>query len=445
MRRFLNRVQAWLIPATWAWMTFGLGALEPVLPPPVRSDQELLELLQRTAFDYFWTEANPNNGLVRDRSRTDSKCSIAAVGFGLSAIGIGVERGYIDRRSAAVRVQRTLQTFVQAPQGPQPSGTIGHRGWYYHFLEMDSATRAWNCELSSIDTALLLAGVIDASRFFSHANATEGSIRRDAGTLLARVDWEFMRDGRDTLSMGWHPERGFLARHWVGYNEAMLLYLLGMGVQEKPLPASAWTAWNRGYLWRTNQAQAYIDFPPLFGHQYSHCWVDFRGRTDAWLAPRGISYFENSRRATLAQHSYCMVNPLQHLGYGALEWGLTACDGPDGYAARGAPPAEGDDGTLAPTAVAASLPFAPEICLPTLRSLYDRHGVRMWTRYGFRDAMNNGRNWVADDVLGIDQGPIMLMIENHRSGSVWRRVGGHPVICRGLRRAGFRALGGSRN
>jgi len=415
-----------------------LVALDPEPPPPVSSDDELLEHLQRGAFEYFRSEANPANGLVRDRSTSQSKCSIAAVGFGLSGWCIGVERGYCTRVEAAERVVTTLRTFARGRQGADEEGVIGHRGWFYHFLEMETATRAWKCELSSIDTALFLAGALDAARFFDRSDAVEREIRGLSRFLVERVDWQWMCDGETVLSMGWHPERGFIPRCWVGYNEGMILYLLGLGVSSKPLPTGAWEGWTRGYLWSTHHGQSYFDFPPLFGHQYSHCWVDFRGRQDALMRERGIDYFENSRRAVLAQQAYCMENPRGHAGYGERMWGITACDGPGGYGARGAPPSENDDGTIAPTAVGASVPFAPEICLPTLREIHRLWGDRLWTRYGYRDAFNPGRGWVATDVLGIDQGAMLVMIENHRSGSVWKRMMGDPVIRRGMERAGFR-------
>lgn len=414
--------------------------LESLPPPIVQNDDQLLDAIERTAFEYFRSEADPATGLIKDRSTPDSKCSIAAVGFGLSAWCIGVDRGYVTREEAATRVRATLATFLKGPQGDAATGVIGNRGWFYHFLEMGSATRAWKCELSSIDTALFLAGALDASRFFTGSVPVEREIRRMSNALVDRVDWRWMCDGADVLSMGWHPERGFIPRCWVGYNEAMLLYVLALGASRDPLPPTAWSGWTRGYVWSTQHGQSYVDFPPLFGHQYSHCWIDFRGRADSWMRSRGIDYFENSRRAVLAQQAYCMANPGGFAGYGPLLWGITACDGPQGYGARGAPPAENDDGTLAPTAVGASLPFAPEICLPTLRNLHQTWGTRLWTKYGYRDAFNPSRDWVATDVLGIDQGAMILMVENYRSGAVWKRMEGHPVIRRGLRRAGFKRL-----
>ncbi len=414
-------------------------------PRPFADDAEFLELLQATAFDYFWREANPTNGLVKDRSTTNSFCSIAATGFGLTALGIGVDHGWISRAQARTRALTTLRTFWEGPQGPAAAGVIGHRGWFYHFLDMDTATRFRQVELSSIDTALFLAGALYAREYFNSSHPDERRIRELADALLERVDWHWMTDGGDTLTMGWHPESGFIPSRWVGYNEAMILYLLALGAPRNPLPPESWTAWTRGYRWATHHGWSYVEFPPLFGHQYSHCWVDFRGRADAWMRVRGLDYFENSRRATLANRAYCMENPRGWRGYGPLQWGLTACDGPGfgpyhAYMARGAPPPENDDGTLAPTAVGGSLPFAPEVCLPTLRHLYTAHRERLWTPFGFRDAFNLTADWWDPDVLGIDQGPILIMAENHRTGRVWRRFMNNAVIRRGLERAGFQRL-----
>jgi hypothetical protein len=412
------------------------------------SDDAFLDRLEHAAFDYFWNEANPTNGLVRDRSTPESKSSIAAVGFGLSAINVAIERGWITREAGRARVAVTLQTFLNGAQSDQPSGIIGTHGWFYHFLEMDTAVRAWRCELSSIDTILFLAGAIDSAQFFDRPFASESRIRSDVQQLIGRVDWNWMANRSNSFSMGWHPETGFIARRWIGYNEAMILYLIALGAVESGVVAASnsaplqvsWEAWTEGYQWRTNYGQAYIEFPPLFGHQYSHCWVDFRGITDAWLRPHQITYFENSRRATLAQQAYCISASGRFHNYGPLEWGITSSDGPHGYSGRGSPPAENDDGTIAPTAVGGSLPFAPEVCLPTLRHLDAEYGDRLWTRYGFRDAYNRTGNWWGPDVLGIDQGPILIMAENYRTGAVWRRMHQNKIIRSGLKKAGFRPL-----
>ena len=407
------------------------------VPRPFASDDEFLEYVQRTSFDYFWYLANPGNGLVPDRSTTTSPCSIAAVGFGLTAIGIGVDHGWISRNQGVTRVLRTLNTFLNGPQGSNTSGTIGYKGWFYHFLDMNTATRSPSSELSSIDTTLLLAGILYAKQYFDSTNTDETRIRTMADAIFNRVDWSWMARGTDGVSMGWFPPGDFLANNWVGYNEGMILYSLGLGAATNPLPASVWNRWTGGYTWATNYGQAFVPFPPLFGHQYSHCWIDFRHSADPYMNGHDSTYFENSRRASLAQRAYCIANPLNRVGYSSDVWGLTACDGPTGYAARGAPPAQNDDGTIAPTAAGGSMPFTPEFSLPALRYFYSHYRRNIWTPYGFRDAFNLGQQWYASDELGIDQGPIVVMIENYRSQRVWRLFMRNEEIQRGLQRAGF--------
>lgn len=407
------------------------------VPRPFASDDEFLEYVQETSFDYFWYLANPGNGLVPDRSTTTSPCSIAAVGFGLTAIGIGVDRGWISRTQGVTRVLTTLNTFLNGPQGSNTSGTIGYKGWFYHFLDMNTSLRSPSSELSSIDTTLLLAGILYAKQYFDRTNTDETSIRTMADAIFNRVDWNWMARGTNVVSMGWFPPGGFLANNWVGYNEGMILYSLGLGAATNPLAASAWNRWTGGYTWATNYGQAFVPFPPLFGHQYSHCWIDFRHIADPYMNGHDSTYFENSRRASLAQRAYCIANPLNRVGYSSNVWGLTACDGPTGYSARGTPPAQNDDGTIAPTAAGGSMPFTPEFSLPTLRYFYSHYRRNIWTPYGFRDAFNLGQQWYASDELGIDQGPIVIMIENYRSQRVWRLFMRNEEIQRGLQRAGF--------
>jgi hypothetical protein len=399
-------------------------------------DNDFLEYVQQVSFDYFWYLANPTNGLIPDRTMAGSACSIAAVGFGLSSIDIGIDHGWISRSQGAARVLTTLNTFLQGPQGTNASGIIGYRGWFYHFLDMNTALRA-SAELSSIDTALLLGGVLDAKQYFDGTNSDETAIRSTADAIFNRVDWNWMTQGTNVLAMGWFPGSGFINSSWVGYNEAMLLYCLGLGTATNPLPASSWSSWASGYTWATYYGYSYIPFPPLFGHQYSHCWIDFRHIGDAFMNSHDSTYFENSRRASLAQRAYCIANPLSHVGYNGTVWGLTACDGPSGYSAHGAPPAEGDDGTIAPTAAGGSIAFTPEYSIPTLRYFYTNYRPRIWTAYGFRDGFNLGASWVAADELGIDQGPIVIMIENYRTQRVWQRFMRNAEVQRGLQRAGF--------
>jgi hypothetical protein len=288
--------------------------------------------------------------------------------------------------------------------------------------------------------------MLDAKEFFGRNDAVEQEIRSLADKIFERVDWQWMLNGGDTLTMGWHPERGFLGARWKGYNEASILYLLGIGAEgPNALEPKHWSIWTKTYDWRTSYGFSFIHFPPLFGHQYSACWVDFRSIDDEFTRAKGITYFENSRRATLAQREYCIANPGEFPGYGPDIWGLTACDGPGsngahGYIARGAPPAENDDGTIAPTAAGGSLPFAPRECTSALRVMYDRYRETIWCGYGFRDAFNLKENWWGADVIGIDQGAILLMAENLRTGRVWERMSRNDVLQRGLKRAGFRPV-----
>ncbi len=428
-----------------AWVESPNSAVVSGRPHSFASDAEFLEYVQQASFDFFWHEANPANALVRDRSQPFSPISIAGVGFELTGIGIAIDHGWISRDQGRQRVLTALRNFWNGPQGTNTTGMIGYNGWFYHMLRLDTATRDGSSELSSIDTALLLAGVLYVRQYFDTDQPDETEIRSLASAIFNRVDWQWMANGGSSLSMGWQPESGFLPWRWIGYNEAMILYIMGLGAPTNPLPPGQWSSWISGYLWHTNYGYAYVEFPPLFGHQYSHCWIDFRHIGDAYMNGHGISYFENSRRATLAQQAYCVANPGGYAGYGSNVWGLSACDGPgygsySGYTARGAPPAQNDDGTIAPTAVGGSMPFAAEICLPTLRHFYDQFLTNLWFGYGFRDAFNLTANWWDSDVLSIDQGAILLMAENYRSQAVWQRFAQIPEIQRGLQAAGFTNL-----
>jgi hypothetical protein len=433
--------------------------------PTPASDDAMLEELEHRTFEFFWRTADPVTHLVPDRYPTPSFSSIAAVGFGLTAYAIGAERGYVSRIEARDRVLATLAFLRDAPQGDAAQGMTGYRGFYYHFLDMATGQRYRDVELSSVDTALLLAGVLFCREYFSGADAAESELRRIADALLARVEWAWMQPRAPGIAMGWQPEQGFLDHDWVGYNEAMIVILLALG-SPAPVAPAAWDAWSARYgeTWGAAYGQVHLQFPPLFGHQYSHLWVDFRGIRDRFMRAHDLDYFENSRRATLAQRAYAIANPDGWVGYGANVWGLTACDGPGdmtltvagrprtlrGYDARGM--ASHDDGTLAPTAMVASLPFAPELVTPGIRELERRWGTQILGAYGFFDAFNPsfpatarpatgrvvpGAGWVDVDYLGIDQGPIIGMIENHRSGLVWKTMQHSEYLRRGLIRAGF--------
>jgi hypothetical protein len=412
---------------------------------PFASTDQFLDYIQEANFDYFWYWANPLNGLVPDRSQTNSTCSIAAVGFGLTAIGIAIDHGWITRAQGVARVLTTLNTFLQGPQGPQTTGVIGYNGWFYHFLDMNTALRA-NSELSSIDTTLLLGGILYAKQYFNQTSPDETSIRTMATSIFNRVNWNWMAQGTDAVSMAWYPNTGFISNNWIGYNEGMIIYCLGMGSSTSPLPSTAWNRWTSGYVWGTNYGEACVQFPPLFTYQYSHCWIDFRHTADAYMNSHNSTYFENSRRASLAQVAYSIANPNHEVGYSSNVWGLTASDGPNGYASHGLPPLGFDDGTIAPTAAGGSIAFTPEYSEPALNYFYTHFRPHLWTAFGFRDAFNLGQQWYDGYVngvdtgpveLGIDQGPIVIMIENYRTQRPWKLFMLNPEVQTGLQRAGF--------
>lgn len=414
-----------------------LSVLAPAIAHAIDSAVLLNELEER-GFRYFWEQANPSNGLIKDRSTPNSPCSIAAVGFGISAICVGIERGWVGREDGRARILTTLDTFWNGPQGSGQTGFIGYKGLFYHFLDMYTARRTWSCEVSTIDSALLFAGMLHAREFFSTDEPGDVQVRTLVDQIYQRADWNFFRNGNQAILMGWKPGTGFSGfGPWIGYNEAMILYILALGSPTFPVPETAWNAWTSGYDWGTWYGYSYVYFPPLFGHQYSHCWIDFRYIQDAYMRGRGITYFENSRRATLAQREYCIDNPYGWVGYGPDLWGLTACDGPNGYNARGAPPAQNDDGTIAPTAAGGSIAFAPEVAIPALVNMYDSYAANLWSTYGFKDAFNLTQNWWDTDYLGIDQGPIVIMISNYRNERTWDLFMRNADIQRGLTRAGF--------
>ncbi len=307
---------------------------------------------------------------------------------------------------------------------------------------MNSATRTWTCELSSIDTGLLLAGMLYSKQYFNGADSSETKIRALTDSIVARIDWGWMRNSGFSLTMGWHPESNFINARWIGYNEAMILYIVGLGVPVNSLFATYFNELTKVYQWfySSRLGNSFVSFPPLFGHQYSHSWVDFRNIADTYMKGKGITYFENSRRATLDQRLYCIENPKGFSGYGPNMWGITASDVPTGYNARGTN--MNDDGTLNPTAPGGSMPFAPEITIPALREMYDVHRQKIWTGYGFTDAFNVTKNWWGPDVLGIDQGPIILMTENYRTGNVWKTFMKEKIITDGLAKAGFTTVTG---
>ena len=419
---------------------------------------ERLDVLQRHSFEYFLHETNPLNGLVADKSHAGSPASIASVGFALAVYPVGVARNWMTRAEATMRVLTAMRFFSNSRQGQDVDAT-GYKGFYFHFLDMVTGKRAGDCELSTIDTAFLLAGMLTAAAFFDEDHDDEREIRTLADELYRRVDWQWACNGRATVTHGWKPEGGFLLYRWEGFDEAMLLYILGLGSPTFPLPVESYAAWASTYEWKNIYGVEFIYAGPLFVHQYSHIWVDFRGIKDTFLREKGIDYFENSRRATIVQREYAIRNPLGFAGYGENFWGLTASDGPGwtsrriggidrtffDYVARGAPYGP-DDGTVAPWAVVASLPFAPEIVLPALKNFQDVY-PQVIGEYCFKCSFNlsfqneaegdSRKGWTSSYHFGINLGPVVLMYENYRSDFVWRLMRTCPHMVVGLRRAGF--------
>jgi hypothetical protein len=441
------------------------GAAAPPALAPISEAAFSEELTERT-FRYFLDTTDTRRCLAPDRWPSNPFSSIAATGFALTAYGIGAERGYVTRAEAALRTRDCLRFYWTAPQGPEAAGNTGYKGFFYHFLKNDDGTRYKTNELSTVDTSLFLGGALFAQSYYDRDDPVEAEIRDLAEKIYIRVDWTFVQRNRTGtearnlagshgITMGWKPEKGFETHDWVGYNEGMLVYVLALGSPTHPVGRDAW---DKGWAadlekdWGTYYGQEHLQFEPLFGHQYSHVWIDFRGIRDTFMRGKGIDYFENSRRATLAQRAYGAENPNKWVGYSADIWGWTASDGPifseaklvvggsprnfNTYMARGVSAIRVvDDGTIVPTAAGGSIPFAPEVTIPALMAMRSQYGERLYTRYGFKDAFNPSftfadagsrsgtvdpvHGWVANDYLGIDQGPILAMIQ------------------RGLKRIGF--------
>jgi len=382
---------------------------------------------------FFWEQADAETGIIRDRSRTDGEPSsepareigsIAAVGFGLSGMCIAAERGWIPRQRVLERTRTTLRYFAE--RMPQ------EHGWFFHFVNLRTGVREWRSELSSIDTALLLGGVLTVRRCFD----VDSEVVRLADAIYRRIDFQWMLAGDPLLlSHGWKPESGFLAGRWDHYCELMILYLLGVGSPTHALPPASWRAWSRPTM--RFQRFTYVSGPdPLFVHQYSHAWIDFRGRRER-EAPQ-IDWFQNSITATQAHKAFCLTLASDFPGYTDNVWGISASDSRKGYVAWGGPPRSADiDGSVVPSAAAGSLMFTPALSLPALREMRRRFGARIYGRYGFADAFHPSDGWVNPDVIGIDLGITLLSAENLRSNRVWSWFMMNPEIGSALARVGL--------
>ena len=388
------------------------------------SDDKLLDEIQRTSFDFFWFEASAKTGQVKDRARANGNdtrpmSSIAATGFGLTSLCIGDHRSFGASKEILERVRITLRFLAN---------DLHHEhGFYYHFIHMETGARWEKTELSSIDTSLLLCGVLTARQYFA-----DQEIKDLATKIYERVDWPWMLNGGSTLSMGWHPESGFLDARWEHYCELMMIYLLGIGSPTHPLSPDTWKAWTRPVI--KYKGLEYISGnDPIFTHQYSQAWFDFRKKRDAYA-----NYFENSITATKAHKLFCLSLRDKFPDYSEDLWGISASDYEKGYTAWGGPPSQGPiDGSIVPCATGGSLAFLFDDCIRVLRNIRGPWGEKAWARYGFVDAFNPLDGWYDQDVLGIDLGITMLMAENHRSGLVWDTFMKNPEARTAMQRAGF--------
>ena len=378
-------------------------------------DEELLEYVQRKTFEYFWNEANPENGLVKDRSTEDSPCSIAAVGFALTAIPIAIEKEWISYEKGYERVLTTLKTFVEGK-------VEGKNGFFYHFVDMNTGRRVWNCELSSIDTALLVAGSLFVREYFEGTEVEEL-----ADQLYRNVNWQWMMAEDNTLYMGWKPEEGFLNEKWDSFNEGILVYILAIGSPTYSIPAESWDKIHRPIY------ENHISCPTesLFVYQYPNIWVDFRNKEDKYA-----NYFNNAKIATRYNYSFCVKNKLDYKTYDFDVWGLSASDGPCGYKHYGA--SEGNhDGTVAPYSAISSIVFTSDLSMKGMRGMLSKYGPLIWKRYGFVSGFNVDANWFSNQHIGIDQGDILLMIENYRTEFVWKYFMKNKYVQNALEKIGF--------
>ncbi len=425
---------------------------------PQGTDEDMLDKLQRETFDYFLNEVNPVTGLVADKTEPGFPSSIAVTGMAITTYIVGVEIKLLPRKKAIERILKILRFFYDSQQGKQASAT-GYKGFYYHFLKMNNGEREWNCELSTIDTSLFIAGALCAAGYFKRKNREEAEIRDLADKLYRRIDWQWAMNNGDTICHGWKPRSGFLPYRWdENYSEAIIMYILALGSPTFPIKPGSYKKWTDTFNVTKVYNSSYLYAGPLFIHQFSHMWIDFRGIHDAFNKKAGFDYFENSRRATYIHRQYAIENKLHFEHYGKYCWGLTASDGPgkknlkiDGkkrvfynYIARGAPYGP-DDGTVSPWAVVASLPFAPEIVIETIRHAIEKLNLKPHRLYGFDASFNptfpekitNPHGWVSPWRFGLNQGPIVIMIENYKTELIWNIMKQCPYLIKGLRIAGF--------
>jgi hypothetical protein len=418
---FAELLPAWsILPSPQTAAAAVTSSAETLSP----EDDQFLNELESASFLYFWEQASPKTGMVKDRCNVHINdqgivASIAATGFGLTALCIGEQRGFIPKAAALERAFTALRfLWKKLPN---------HRGFFYHFANINTGERVWDSEVSSVDTAILLCGILTCREHFRHPG-----IAQLADLIFNRVDWTWLSEDTSLLPHGWTPEFGFLASRWDYYSELMMMYLLGLGSSAYPLKEEAWNAWKR--LTFEYDGMRYIgSFAPLFVHQYSQAWFDFRGKRDKYA-----DYFQNSVTATEVHRRFCLELGKEFPDYSEDLWGITASDSQQGYVIWGGPPAVGPiDGTIVPSAAGGSLPFLPEATLRVLKTIRARYNPA-WNKYGFVNAFNPLKNWYDPDVIGIDTGITMLMAENLRTGFVWDTFMKTPEAQRGMQRAGFK-------
>ncbi len=422
------------------------------------SDEEMLLSLQSDTFNYFVKETNATTGLISDSTHPGCPASIAVVGMAISTYIVGVEENLMPRQEAIERILKIFRFLIYSEQSTSPTAT-GYKGFYYHFLDMQTGRRAWQSELSTIDTALLIAGVLSAVTYFSNDDEKEKEIRSIGEQLYLRVDWVWALNGGKSITHGWKPKSGFLRYRWNdNYSEALILYILALGSPTFGIHPEGYNKWTSTFTEKEIYSFQYTYAGPLFIHQFSHLWIDFQGIRDAHNQKTGYDYFENSRRATLIHRQYAIENPLQFEHYSAFCWGLTASDGPGrkttmingvqrpffGYKARGAPFGP-DDGTISPWAVVASLPFAPDIVLETTRHSIEKFSLMHHHHYGLDASFNptypekktNSFGWVSPWKFGLNQAPVIMMIANYRKAFIWDLMKNNKFITTGLLSASF--------
>lgn len=420
--------------------------------------KKLLKHIQRESFQYFLHFQNPHTGLVADKNEPGAPASICVTGMAISALIAGIEEGLISRDEAGQRILTTLRFLYTAEQSTSSKAT-GYKGFYYHFLHMESGERFGNTELSTIDTTFFIAGVLSAAVYFNANSNEEKELRGLAQKLYRRINWQWALNKGLTISHGYKPKSGFLKYRWdYEYSEALMLYVLALASPDYPISPQGYLTWQATFKMTEAYGIDYLYAGPLFIHQFSHLWIDFRGIQDAFNQKHGLDYFENSKRAIFVHQAYAIHNPREFEGYGKDCWGLTACDGPGykqkqidgkkrkfyGYKARGAPYGP-DDGTLAPWAVLASLPFAPEIVMETTEAFINHFnlnnnqdlGIEASFNPSFRVKNKKADAWVEEFRFGLNQAPIVLMIANYEKDFLWKLMRQCPYIISGLKKAGF--------